>query len=131
VNTVAKFASQPQQPHYLAVACIFRYLVGTINLSICYSSQAGSPLSQSLEAYSDADYAGDIIDRKSRSGSILMVNGTPIVWSNRKQACVATSTTESEYIAASSIAKDVIWIRRLCADLGFAQIIPTCLLLDN
>ena len=60
-----------------------------------------------------------------------MVNGAPIVWSSRKQACVATSTTESEYIAANSTAKDVIWIRRLFADLGFAQIIPTRLLLDN
>ena len=62
MNTVAKFASQPQQPHYLAVARIFRYLAGTINLSICYYGQAGSLLSQSLEAYSDADYAGDITD---------------------------------------------------------------------
>jgi hypothetical protein len=61
-----------------------------------------------LEAYADADYAGDVTDRKSRTGTLLLLNRTPVTWCSRKQACVATSTTESEYIAASSTTKDVV-----------------------
>ena len=55
----------------------------------------------SLGACTDADYAGDLNDRKSRSGSILLLNIGPILWLSRKQPCTATSTMESEYVAAS------------------------------
>jgi hypothetical protein len=84
-----------------------------------------------LESYADADYVGDITDMKSRIRTILMLNNTPVAWYSHKQTCVATSTMESEYIAASSTAKDVIWLRRLLANLQFPQPQPTRLYSDN
>jgi transposase InsO family protein len=128
VNTVAQFGSDPQQQHYQGVIRIFRYLAGTLNLALCYDGNVDKNL---LEAYADADYAGDILDRKSRTGSLLLINRAPVGWCSRKQSCVATSTTESEYIAASSTVKDVIWLRRLLANLGFPQQQPTRLFSDN
>jgi hypothetical protein len=55
----------------------------------------------------------------------------PVVWLSRKQPCTATSTTESEYVAASLTSKEVVWARRLLADIGFPQQVPTPLFSDN
>ena len=46
--------------------------------------------------YSDADWAGDINDRKSMSGYVLQINGAPVMWRSKKQVCVALSTAEEE-----------------------------------
>ena len=81
--------------------------------------------------YGDADYASDITFRKSRTGTILLLNGAPVAWCNRKQNCVATFTTESEYIAAGSTTKDIIWHRRLLSNFRFDQPHATRLFSDN
>jgi hypothetical protein len=128
VNSAAKFTSHPQRAHYVAVNRIFRYLVGTLNLAICYDGNKGT---NTLAAYADADYASDITDRKSRTGTLVLLNDAPISWCSRKQACVATSTTEAEYIVANSITKDVIWLRQLLQNLRFSQPHPTGLFSDN
>jgi hypothetical protein len=70
-------------------------------------------------------------DRKSRSGSLLLLNKAHVAWNSQKQSCVATSTTKSEYVATSSTTKDVIWMQRLLANLGFIQLHPTRLFSDN
>ncbi|MGR0243504.1 Ty1/Copia family ribonuclease HI, partial [Klebsiella pneumoniae] len=57
--------------------------------------------SNNLVCFSDADWAGDDIDRKSVSGCIVLHCGNPISWFSRKQSCVALSTMEAEYIASS------------------------------
>ena len=128
VSRVAQFSANPQRPHYQAVSRIYRYLAGTLQLSLCFD---GNVSQNFLEAFADADYAGDTTDRKSRSGSLLLLNRTPVSWSSRKQACVSTSTTEAEYVAASSTTKDIIWFRRLLSNLGFHQTAPTPLFSDN
>ena len=70
-----------------------------------------------LVAYSDADFPGNVSDRRSTSGVVLMLNGAPVSWSSRKQSCVSLSTTESEYVAATTAAKEVAWMRRLLDDI--------------
>ena len=60
-----------------------------------------------------------------------MLNNVAVEWCSCKQTCVATSTMESEYIAASSTTKDVIWLRHLLANLRFPQPQPTRLYSDN
>ncbi|WVZ97532.1 hypothetical protein U9M48_043058 [Paspalum notatum var. saurae] len=84
--------------HLQAVKRIFRYLKFNPGLGLWYSS--GSSLS--LRGFSDADHAGCRIDRKSTSG-ICQLFGTSLVsWYSHKQASVALSTTEAEYVAAAS-----------------------------
>ena len=84
-----------------------------------------------LTAYTDADYGADSVDRKSRSGYILYFNNGPVAWGSKKQSCVATSTTRAGYIALYVVTKEVIWCRRLLADLGFAQTEPTVIYTDS
>jgi hypothetical protein len=61
----------------------------------------------------------------------LLLNSGPIVWLSRKQGLVCTPTTESEYVAAHDITKEIIWIRSLLSDFGFRQLTPTNLYYDN
>lgn len=82
-------------------------------------------------AYVDSDVAGDPDSRKSTSGSILMLNGLPIVWKTMKQKTVATSTTEAEFMAECAATKGVIWVEQLITELRRNVNYPTVLNIDN
>jgi hypothetical protein len=70
-----------------------------------------------LKAYADADYAAGE-DRRSISGMVItLANGT-VSYQSKKQSTVATSTTESEYVAAANAVKELIWIKSLLKELG-------------
>ena len=129
VSVVAQYATNFREIHCTAVKRIFKYLRGTTNFALCYSRMSTG--NQILLAYTDADYAGDLNDRKSRSGSVLFLNSCPVLWISQKQPCTATSTMESEYVAASLTCKEVVWARRLLLDLGFSQATTTPLFSDN
>ncbi|GJR41363.1 putative ribonuclease H-like domain-containing protein [Tanacetum coccineum] len=88
----------PKTSHLLAVKRIFRYLKGKPSLGLWYSKD--SPLD--LVAYTDSDYAGAILDRKSTKGGCQFLGNRLISWQCKKQIVVATSTTEAEYMAAAS-----------------------------
>ena len=64
-----------------------------------------------------SDWAGDLDDRKSTSGYIFQLSGAAISWTSKKQACVALSTAEAEYIALASAAQEAVWVRQLLTDL--------------
>ncbi|KAH9783400.1 Integrase catalytic domain-containing protein [Citrus sinensis] len=100
----ARFQSCPKESHMLAVKRIFRYLIGTINLGLWYPR--GTHID--LTCYSDADFAGYKVDRKSTSGTCHFLGHSLVSWFSKKQNSVALSTTEAEYIAA-----DVGWIDAL------------------
>jgi len=100
-----------------------RYLKGTIDYSISYG--IGKAESPNLQGFSDVDYAGDIVDRRSTIGHLYLLNRGPITWSSIKQRCVATSTTESEYISLSEASKQGQWIRALLRELQRAQYLGT------
>ena len=128
VSVAAKYCSNPSLAHCNALRRILKYLAGSLNLGI---SLSGNDHPLSLTAYCDADFAMDLDDRKSRSGFILFVNHGPVFWASRKQASCASSTTEAEYLAASSTTKEIIWHRRLLNSLGKPPLSPTPLFTDN
>ena len=129
VSVVAQYSTNFREIHCTALKRILKYLRGTTDYALCYSPDTTAP--NSLVAYTDVDYAGDLNDRKSRSGSILLLNNGPVLWLSRKQPCTATSTTESEYVATSLTSKEAVWACRLLADIGFHQQVPTRLYSDN
>ena len=129
VSVVSQYATNFREIHCTAVKRILKYLRGTTDFALCYSSVSTG--NQILVAYTDADYAGDLNDRKSRSGSLLFFNNGHVLWLSRKQPCTTTSTTESEYVAASLTSKEIVWARRLLNDLGFPHSKPTSLFSDN
>ena len=121
VNNLARFSSNPQKEHWTALKRILRYLKGTINIDILYKQDG----SDKCIGYSDTDWAGDTLDRKSTSGYIFMLSGGPISWSSKKQKCVALSTAEAEYVALSESAQECLWLRQLEAELGCPPEGPT------
>jgi hypothetical protein len=125
-SMAARQQQDPKQEDLTALAHAFRYLLGSASLPLRYSSS-----SNKLEAFSDADWAGDATDARSTSGILLKLGGAAVSWSCQKQPNVALSSTEAEYIAASETAREVVWMRTLLAELGEAQAAPTPLLIDN
>lgn len=129
VNQLSQFLESPSKEHWLCAKRILRYVKGTLNTGIIYTS--GEGVADRLVAYSDASWASDPETRKSVTGVCLMMNGGAIGWRSKKQTVVADSTTYSEYIAAHSCARDVVWLRGLLEGLGCKQDAPTVLFMDN
>ncbi|TPX34263.1 hypothetical protein SeLEV6574_g08307 [Synchytrium endobioticum] len=126
VSILSQFCHKPSICDWSAVKRILRYLQGTKSLKLVIGGK-----DPSLKAYSDADWAGDRVDRKSRSGSAVFYGTGLIVWNCGKQECVATSTVEAEYIALANTAKDVLWSQQLLGELGRGRNEPTTILEDN
>ena len=113
VGSVARFCARPTQQHWVALKRILRYLKGTSNYGLSYKGDVGGEIT----GYSDADWAGNITDRKSTSGYVFMQAGAAISWKSRKQSCVALSTAEAEYIALSAAVQEALWLQQLTSDL--------------
>lgn len=126
VGTVSRFNSEPTEAHMTAVKRIFRYLKGTIDLSLNYKATG-----EKLFGYSDADWANDLDNRRSVSGNVLLMSGGAISWLSQKQTTVALSTSEAEYMALGSATQEVIWLQRLLNDLHVSSEEPTEILEDN
>lgn len=62
---------------------------------------------------------------------MILLNGSPITWKSTKQTCVAKSSAEAEFIAASQASNDILWARQMLAELGRPQTRPTPLFIDN
>ena len=100
----ARYQRQPKESHLLAVKRILRYLKGTPYLGLWYPKGLGFQ----LMAYTDADYGGCNLDRKSTSGYLQFLGDKLVCWASKKQQCVSTSTAEVEYVAAASCCSQVV-----------------------
>jgi len=69
---------------------MIRYLKGTSDYALCYQGN-----SMHLKGHTDADYGGDLDDRKSTSGYVFLLSIGAISWSSKKQSCAALSTMEA------------------------------------
>ncbi|GJT46671.1 putative ribonuclease H-like domain-containing protein [Tanacetum coccineum] len=115
VCACARFQVTPKGSHLHAIKRIFRYLKGQPKLGLWYPKD--SPFD--LEAYTDSDYAGASLDRKSTTGGCQFLGRRLISWQCKKQTIVATSTTEVEYVAAASCCGQVLWIQNQMPDYGY------------
>ncbi|RVX00220.1 Retrovirus-related Pol polyprotein from transposon RE1 [Vitis vinifera] len=83
------------------------------------------------EVYSDADWAGNIIDRRSTSGYCSFVWGNLVTWRSKKQSVVARSSAEAEYRALAQGICEGIWIKRVLSELGQTSSSPILMMCDN
>jgi hypothetical protein len=113
VGALARYMATPTVPHWQAAKHILRYISGTADYGITYG---GSNLA--LDAYCDADFAGDIDTRRSTTGYVFLLGGGAISWSSRLQPTVAVSTTEAEFMGAAYATKEALWLKTLLSDLG-------------
>ncbi|GJX21292.1 putative ribonuclease H-like domain-containing protein [Tanacetum coccineum] len=122
----SRFQVTPKVSHMHAVKRIFRYLKGKPTLGLWYPKD--SPMD--LIAYSDSDYAGASIDRKSTTGGCQFLGSRLVSWQCKKQTIVANSTTEAEYIAASHCCGQVLWLQNQLLDYGY-NFMRTKIHIDN
>ena len=137
VNQLSRFQSRPGVAHLDAAYHVVRYLRGCPSLPLMLGHAAASshdqmhrrvdiessydqlgPMSIRVDAYADADWGGDVEDRKSTTGYVIRVNGSSISWQSKKQATVALSTAEAEYMAISMCLQEVKWIHQLLTEVG-------------
>ncbi|GJY68774.1 putative ribonuclease H-like domain-containing protein [Tanacetum coccineum] len=115
VYACARFQVTPKVTHLHAVKRIFRYLKGQPKLGLWYPKD--SPFD--LEAYTDSDYAGASLVRKFTTRGCQFLRRRLISWQCKKQIVVANSTTEAEYVDASSCYGQVLWIQNQMLDYGY------------
>ncbi|XP_065907800.1 uncharacterized protein [Dysidea avara] len=115
VGKVSNFCAAPTQAHLTAVKRIFWHIKGTIDLKLQYK-----PVNEKLLGCSDVDWANDLNDRHSTTGNVFTMSGGAVSWLSQKQATVALSTAEAEYIALGSATQEAIWLKQLLADLNTA-----------
>uniref|UniRef100_A0A2N9GD91 Uncharacterized protein n=1 Tax=Fagus sylvatica TaxID=28930 RepID=A0A2N9GD91_FAGSY len=118
VSTVSRYMANPGREHWNAVKWISRYLKGIAEHGILFSRQPGT---NSVVGYVDADYAGEVDDRRSTTGYVFTLSGGPICWKSTLQSIVAMSTTEAEYMAVVEAAKEALWLKGLVKELGLNQ----------
>jgi hypothetical protein len=122
----AIFQAAPKECHMRDVKRIMRYLVLTPNLVLWYPK--GSHFD--LIGYSDADYAGCKVNRKSTSRTCQFLDRSLVSWSLKKQNFVALSTVEAKYVAAGSCCAQLLWMRQTIKDYGYTMN-QVSLLCDN
>ena len=128
LSVLGQYASKPREHHLQMARKLVSYLYQTREVRLTYTKGTGTV---NLEGYTDADWGSDPTDRRSISGYIFTVNGTPISWSSKRQATTALSSTEAEYMAATLATKEAMWLRRLLSELGHGPQGPTTVYEDN
>ncbi|RVW90854.1 Retrovirus-related Pol polyprotein from transposon RE1 [Vitis vinifera] len=127
VSAVSQFMHSPTEEHMEAVYRILRYLKMTPGKGLFFRKTEN----RDTEVYSDADWAGNIIDRRSTSGYCSFVWGNLVTWRSKKQSVVARSSAEAEYRALAQGICEGIWIKRVLSELGQTSSSPILMMCDN
>jgi transposase InsO family protein len=149
VSVLSRFLSNPGESHWRAAKDVLRYVKGTRTMGLQYDSSNGLETfaqirydgptkaaalrykTRDLTAFSDSDFATCTDDRRSVGGFVTMMSGAAVSWKSQKQATVALSTLEAEYMSMSRCAQETIHLRFLLSDLGYEENKPTTLYGDN
>ena len=128
-SELSKYVQCPGKDHMDAANHVLRYLRGTYDQAIVY--QRSSDMASVLWGWVDSDWAADLDSRRSHTGYVLMMTGGAVSWKSRRQDCVSLSTSEAEYVAASQCGQEVLYLREILRDFGYAQEGPTNVYEDN
>ncbi|OWZ08477.1 polyprotein [Phytophthora megakarya] len=128
VPQLLRFLKNPGQHYWKAAMRVLRYLKGTRDIAIVYNGDKGKV---GLTAYTDADWRSILDDRRSVSGTMMMISGAPVVFKSNYQCTVALSSAEAEYMALSQCTQDVLWTRAMLKDLIHEQVGASQVLEDN
>lgn len=111
-SALSQFNTCHDSVHWCAAKRVLRYLAGTTDYGLMFEKTG-----KSIEAFADADWAGDIIDRKSYTGFVMKFGNCAVSWESRKQKTVALSSTEAEYLALSDVTKEACFLRSILTEL--------------
>ena len=128
VNYLSRFQNGYNETHYKYALRILKYLYLTRELKLTFRRNFNSDL---IDAYVDADWAGDKVDRKSTTGYVIRIFGNAIYWKSRKQGSVTKSSTAAEYVALSDVVSQVRVILNLLEDFCLKIEKPVKIYEDN
>ncbi|KAJ0464501.1 putative RNA-directed DNA polymerase [Helianthus annuus] len=114
VGVLSRFMQDPRKPHLIAIRRVLRYMKGTMSKGILFKRECNPK----LIGYCDADYAGDLNQRRSTTGYVFLFGSSPVCWCSKRQPTVSLSTTEAEYRAAAMAAQECTWLVQLLTDLN-------------
>ena len=113
VRVVSRFMRNPDKEHWSMIKWILRYLKGTSNMCLLFSS--GKLL---LEGYTNLDMSANVDTSRSTSGYVMTYAGGVVSWQSRLLKVMALSTTEAKYTAAVEAGKEIIWMKEFIGELG-------------
>uniref|UniRef100_A0A803LBV2 Uncharacterized protein n=1 Tax=Chenopodium quinoa TaxID=63459 RepID=A0A803LBV2_CHEQI len=127
VGVVSRFMHKPQKQHLEAIYRILRYLKGTVGKGVMYKKHGHLD----LHAFTDADWGADRDSRKSTSGYFTLVGGNLVSWKSKRQKVVAMSSAEAEFRGIAKGITEVLWLKKLLRELGYAPKKSCKLYCDN
>eukprot|EP00873_Tetraselmis_striata_P021410 jgi/Tetstr1/441674/TSEL_029899.t1 len=128
VGKLCRVMAKPEERHWQAAKRVLRYLKGTKTLGLTFSGGKADGL---LHGYCDADWAGDVVSRRSTTGFVFMLCGAAVSWKSQLHATVALSTAEAEYMAWCAAVCEALFLRELLRELCCAQSEATVIFEDN
>ena len=148
VGRLGRFSSNSGPEHWKEMTHLLKYIRTVRNMGIVYTrpkslychtlvpslilSNWNKQKSEHFISYTDSDFAGCPDTLRSTSGGVVSWMGAAICWNSSLQACVTLSTAESEMVALSKGAQEVIWLRRFIGELMGGKItVPTKIYCDN
>ena len=127
VGIVARFSANPRENHLLTVKRIMIYLKGTDDFGLYYKKSDNFE----LNAYTNADWGGNIDDRKRTRGGALFLGKRLVHWTSKKKTCTSQSMAEAEYVAAVINYKNIVWLKHLLKGMKEEVTKPVILYCDK
>lgn len=121
MGVLSRFMSKLGKEQWTTMKQAFRYLRCTSDYGLCYQGRPGLDKLLDIHGFVDADWAGDLDQRRSTSGYVFNLFGGVVSWMSKKKSVVALSTTEAEYMAATHASKEEVLLHRLCSNMGLVQ----------
>ena len=126
VGVLARYASKPTMAACGQLVHLMQYIRGTVDKGITFSGSTAD-----MHVFTDADWAGDLLTRRSTTGYVVFFAYGPIAWQSKLQTTVATSSMQAEYQAMYAGMQEVVWLRGVMAELGLSFCEPTPFFVDS
>lgn len=116
VGILSRYQKNGNIKLYNALKQVLRYVKYSLNLKLVF--RRVKKTQEIIEGFTDADFAGDKLDRKSTTGYLFKIFGGLVSWSSKKQSRVADSSCEAEFVALHAGSQEACWFRYLMQDMG-------------
>eukprot|EP00253_Pinus_taeda_P031397 PITA_31397 len=127
VNPLSQVMVRPTKMYWKVAKHVLIYLKGTSKYGLWYIQTWGV----NNKGFTDAYWVGSPFVRESTPGGIFSIGSVVVSWYNRKQRSIALSLTEAEYMVASQVACEAIWMRNILVGLFGKQMDPTVIYYHN